>query len=60
MSQLAIVVRPTFGGDTGLNTTELDQKLSDGWQVVSTEASSNGAILVIIEKDQNPNPPATQ
>ncbi len=60
MNQLAIVVRPTFGGDTGLNTTELDQKLSEGWQVVSTEASTNGAILVIIQKDQSPPAPAAQ
>ena len=48
--QKAISVNPTFGGTTSLDLAELASLLADGWIVVQTEPSTNGAILVILQK----------
>jgi len=48
--QTAVIVNPTFGGTTSLDMGQLTPLLDDGWLVNSTCASSNGAILVILEK----------
>jgi hypothetical protein len=48
--QKAISVNPTFGGTTSLDVTELASLLADGWRVTQTAPSTNGAILVILDK----------
>jgi hypothetical protein len=48
--QKVISVNPTFGGTTSLDVTELASLLADGWAVVQTAPSANGAILVIMGK----------
>ena len=50
--QTAVVVNPTFGGTTSLDLSALKPLLDEGWLVNSTCASTNGAILVILEKDE--------
>jgi len=52
--QIAVSVNPTFGGITSLDLSALKPLLDDGWLVNSTCASTNGAILVILEKDASP------
>jgi hypothetical protein len=49
--QMATSVNPIFGGTTSLDVTELNKLLADGWAVVNTAESSNGTILVILEKE---------
>jgi hypothetical protein len=48
--QKAISVNPTFGDTTSLDVTELASLLADGWTVAQTAPSTNGAILVILNK----------
>lgn len=47
--QIAVVVNPTFDGQTSLDLAALTGWLDQGWIVNTTCASSNGAILVILE-----------
>jgi hypothetical protein len=50
--QTAVTVNPTFGGTTSLDIGQLTPLLDDGWFVNSSCASSNGAILVILERNE--------
>jgi len=50
--QTAVVVNPTFGGTTSLDLGQLQPLLEDNWLVNSTCASTNGAILVILEREE--------
>jgi hypothetical protein len=52
MNQKAVVVTPVFGGGTTLDLSALTAALDDGWVVNQTSPSSNGAILVILEKPE--------
>jgi hypothetical protein len=52
-NQKAVVMKPTFGGVTSLDTqdlADLNSALADGWKVNQIAVSTNGAILVILEK----------
>jgi hypothetical protein len=49
--QKAVVVKPTFGGDTSLDLTDLKLAMDCGWTVSDMAESSNGAILVILEQE---------
>jgi hypothetical protein len=51
MKQKAIAVNPTFGATTSLDLSQLTPLLDDGWIVNQTAPGSNGAILVILQKD---------
>lgn len=50
MIQRAIVVKVEIV-DGGLSVAELNVALSEGWTVVSTETSTPGSILVIVQKE---------
>ncbi len=50
-TQKALAVNPVFGGVTSLDVAELNAQLADGWAVVATAESSNGTILVVLEKE---------
>jgi hypothetical protein len=50
--QTAVSVNPIQGGTTSLDLAQLKPLLDDGWLVNSTCASSDGAILIILEKEQ--------
>ena len=49
--QKAVVVKPIMGPDPSLDLSQLQPALAEGWTVAATEASTNCAILVILEKD---------
>jgi hypothetical protein len=49
--QKPVVVKPLFGGETSLDIGQLAQFMENGgWLVVDMAESTNGAILVILEK----------
>lgn len=53
--QAAVIVKPFEGRDGILNSIELNKHLADGWLVFTAVPSSNGNILVILEKTENEN-----
>ena len=50
--QTAVTVNPVFGGTTTLDLGQLTRLLDEGWLVNSTCASTNGAMLVVLERDE--------
>lgn len=56
-TQKAIVIPPLFGAQSSLEVGPLNELLGAGWKVVATEASTNCALLVILESpDRGENP----
>jgi len=52
MTQKAVTVKVEIQ-DGGLNTDALNALLDDGWTVVETQTSTQGSILVIVQKDKS-------
>jgi len=50
MKQKSVVVKVQIV-DGGLDNSELNTALDDGWTVVSTAESTPGSILVIVQKE---------